>query len=62
MEESKQEPVLSFNQRYNGVGGSQAAQRRAKKNIRITLGGLIVIILLGCVFLAYNIWKYKYAS
>ena len=61
MEESKQEPVLSFN-RYYGVDGSQAAQRRAKKNIRITQSGLAVIILLGCVFLAYNIWKYKYAS
>ena len=44
MEESKQEPVLSFNQRYNGVGGSQAVQRRAKKNIRITLSGLAVIL------------------
>lgn len=62
MEESNENTVLSFNQRYNGVGGSKAAQRRAKKNIRLTLGGLAVILLLGCVFLAYNIWKYKYAS
>ena len=64
MTEKKQEqPVVqSFNQKYVGGGldGNVAVSRRAKRNMKITITGIAIILLLGCAFVGYNVWKHKY--
>lgn len=42
------------------VDGSAAALRRRNKNLKIALGSIIAILLLGGAFLVYTMWKYSY--
>lgn len=44
------------------VDGTTAALRRKNKNLKIALGGIFVILLLGAAFVAYNMWKHHQAQ
>ncbi|MBQ2189801.1 MAG: serine/threonine-protein phosphatase [Paludibacteraceae bacterium] len=41
------------------IDGNAAALQRRNKNLKIALGGIIVILLLGLAYLGYNMWKYQ---
>lgn len=42
------------------VDGSAAALRRRNRNLKVAIGTIITIMVLGAAFLVYTMWTYGY--